>query len=120
MSIHRIASMVPITDLDQAITFYSQGLGLQVVHRRDEWGHAVLEGEHGCQVMIDRSTRTESNSATVVYYYTSEIEMVRGCLVAAGFDPNPIGITFCDMTEFRVRDPDENEVWVGTSEDPTD
>ena len=46
--------------------------------------------------------------------------MVRGCLVAAGFDPNPIGITFCDMTEFRVRDPDENEVWVGTSEDPTD
>lgn len=54
MSIHRITSMVPITDLDQAIIFYSQGLGLQVVHPRDEWGHAVLESEHGCQVMIDR------------------------------------------------------------------
>ena len=69
MSVHRIAAMVPITDLDQAITFYSNGLGLRVVRRRDDWGHAVLEGEHGCQVMIDRSTRTDSNAATVVYYY---------------------------------------------------
>lgn len=50
MNIHRITAMVPITDLAQAITFYSQGLGLQVIQRKDEWGHAVLEGEHGCQV----------------------------------------------------------------------
>ena len=118
MSVHRITAMVPITDLDQAIAFYSQGLGLQVVRRRDDWGHAVLEGEHGCQVMIDRSIRTESNASTVVYYYTSDIETVRDRLVAAGFDPNPIGVTFYDMTEFRVRDPDGNEVWVGAREAP--
>ena len=67
--------MVPITDLDQAIAFYSQGLGLKIVRRRDDWGHAILEGEHGCQVMIDRSIRTESNAATVVYYYASEIRI---------------------------------------------
>ncbi len=120
MSIHLITSMVPITNLDRAITFYSQGLGLQVIHRRDEWGHAVLEGERGCQVMIDRSIRTESNAATVVYYHTSDIATVRDRLVAAGFDPNPIGVTFYDMTEFRVRDPDGNEVWVGASEAPAD
>ena len=113
MSIHRITSMVPITDLDQSINFYSQGMGLQVIRRRDEWGHAVLEGEHGCQVMIDRSIRKESNASTVVYYDTSDIETVRDRLVAAGFDPNPIGVTFYDMTEFRVRDPDGNEVWIG-------
>ena len=118
MSIHRIISMVPITDLDQAITFYSQGLGLKVIRRRDDWGHAILEGEHGCQVMIDRSIRTESNAATVVYYYTSEIESVRDRLIAAGFDPDPIGVTFYDMTEFRVRDPDGNRVWVGASDGP--
>ena len=59
MSIHRITAMVPITDLDQAITFYSQGLGHQIIQRKDEWGHALLEGEHGYQVMIDRSIRTE-------------------------------------------------------------
>ena len=46
MNIHCITAMVPITDLDQAITFYSQGLGLQVIQRKDEWGHALLEGEH--------------------------------------------------------------------------
>ena len=105
--------MVPITDLDQSIAFYSQGLGLKVVRRRDDWGHAILEGEHGCQVMIDRSIRTESNAATVVYYYTSEIESVRDRLITAGFDPDPIGETFCDMTEFRVPDPDGNRVWIG-------
>ena len=113
MSIHRITSMVPITDLDQSIAFYSQGLGLKIVRRRDDWEHAILEGEHGCQVMIDRSIRTESNAATVVYYYTSEIESVRDRLIAAGFDPDPIGVTFYDMTEFRVRDPDGNRVWIG-------
>ncbi len=118
MSIHRITTIVPITDLAQAITFYSQGLGLQVVHRRDEWGHAVLEGERGCQVMIDRSIRTESNASTVVYYYTSDIETVRDRVIAAGFDPNPIDVTFYGMIEFRVRDPDGNEVWVGASEAP--
>lgn len=41
VGIHRITSMVPITQLDQAIAFYSQGLGLQVVRRRDEWGHCL-------------------------------------------------------------------------------
>ncbi len=118
MGIHRITSMVPITDLDQAVTFYSQGLGLQVIRRRNDWGHAVLEGEHGCQVMIDRSIRKESNASTVVYYYTSDIDAVRERLVAAGFDPNPIGVTFYGMTEFRVRDPDGNEVWVGARDAP--
>ncbi len=118
MSIHRITAMVPITDLDQAISFYSRGLGLRVVRRRDDWGHAILEGEHGCQVMIDRSIRAESNAATVVYYYTSEIESVRGRLIAAGFDPDTIGETFYGMTEFRVRDPDGNRVWVGARAGP--
>lgn len=118
MSIHRITSMVPITDLDRAITFYSQGLGLKVLRRRDDWGHAILEGEHGCQVMIDRSIRSESNAATVVYYYTSEIESVRDRLIVAGFDPDPIGVTFYDMTEFRVWDPDGNRVWVGARDVP--
>lgn len=118
MSIHRITSMVPITDLDQSIAFYSQGLGLKVVRRRDDWGHAILEGEHGCQVMIDRSIRTESNATTVVYFYTSEIDSVRDRLIAAGFDPDPIGVTFYDMTEFRVRDPDGNRVWIGARDGP--
>ena len=118
MSVHRITAMVPITDLDQAIAFYTRGLGLQVRRRRDDWGHAVLEGEHGCQVMIDRSTRKDSNASTVVYYYTSNIERVRDRLIAAGYDPEPIGVTFYDMTEFRVRDPDGNQVWVGAREAP--
>lgn len=119
MNIHRITAMVPITDLDQAITFYSQGLGLQVIQRKDEWGHALLEGEHGCQVMIDRSIRTESNASTVVYYYTSDIETLRDRVIAAGFEPDPIRVTFYGMTEFRVRDPDGNQIWIGVPESPT-
>jgi catechol 2,3-dioxygenase-like lactoylglutathione lyase family enzyme len=118
VNIHRITAMVPITDLERAITFYTQGLGLQVIKRNDEWGHALLEGEHGCQVMIDRSIRTESNAATVVYYYTSDLEAVRSRLIAAGFKPEPIDVTFYGMTEFRVHDPDGNEVWVGAREAP--
>ncbi|MBV7328341.1 hypothetical protein KFU94_08785 [Chloroflexi bacterium TSY] len=118
MSIHRITAMVPITDLARAIIFYSEGLGLQVTGRNDEWNHAMLEGEHGCQVMIDRSIRTESNATTVVYYYTSALESVRERLIAVGFDPEPIGETFYGMTEFRVSDPDGNRVWVGSREAP--
>ena len=118
MNIHRITAMVPITDLARAITFYSQGLGLQVIQCKDEWNHAVLEGEHGCRVMIDQSIHTESNASTVVYYYTSDIETLRDRLIAAGFEPEPIGVTFYGMTEFRVRDPDGNEVWVGADEAP--
>lgn len=120
LSIHRITSMVPITDLDRALGFYSKGLGLQVVRRRDDWCHAILEGDHGCQVMIDRSIRKESNASTVVYYYTSDIESIRDRLIAAGFDPEPIGVTFYDMTEFRVRDPDGNKVWVGKRDAPAE
>ena len=118
MSIHRITAMVPTTDLDQAITFYSQGLGLKVIQRKDEWGHALLEGEHGCQVMIDRSIRTESNASTVVYYYTSDIETLRDRVIAAGFEPDPTRVTFYGMTEFRVRDPAGNQVWIGEREAP--
>ena len=118
MNIHRITAMVPITDLAQAISFYSQGLGLQVIQRKDEWGHAVLEGEHSCQVILDQSIRTESNAKTVVYYYTSDISSLRGRVIAAGFEPEPIGVTFYGMTEFRVRDPDGNEVWIGAREPP--
>ena len=61
MTINRITSMVPITDLDQAVTFYSQGPGLHVVHRRDDWGHALLAGEHGFAIRME----TRSGSAHV-------------------------------------------------------
>ena len=118
MDIHRITAMVPITDLAQAMKFYSQGLGLQVVFRNDEWDHACLEGEYGCQVMIDRSIRTKSNASTVVYYYTSNLEAARERLIAAGYKPDSIGETFYGMTEFRVGDPDGNEVWIGAREAP--
>ena len=93
MDIHRITAMVPITDLVQSINFYSQGLGLQVIFRKDEWDHACLEGEHGCQVMLDRSIRTDSNASTVVYYHTSNIELVRERLIAAGYEPDAIDTT---------------------------
>ncbi len=66
----------------------------------------MLEGEQGCQVMIDRSIRTESNASTVVYYYTSDVETVRDRVIAAGLVPAPIGVTFYGMTEFRVLDLD--------------
>ena len=119
MSVHRITAMVPITDLDQAIAFYTRGLGLQIVRRRDDWGHAVLQGEHGCQVMIDRSIRKESNASTVVYYYTSEIEAVRDRLIAAGFDPESYRRDILRHDRiYGVRDPDGNEVWVGARVTP--
>ena len=116
MAIDRISPMVPITDLTRALAFYRDGLGLAVVRRNDDWGWALLEGSDGCQVMIDRSIRDVGNSSTVVYYYATDLEDLRHRLADAGFLPDDVGETFYGMTEFRVTDPDGNQVWVGFRE----
>ena len=78
----------------------------------------MLEGVHGCQVMVDRSIRKESNASIVAYYYSSDIEAMRDRLIGTGYKPGPIKDMFSGLTEFRVKDSVGNEVWVCTREAP--
>lgn len=115
MPIHEIRPMIPIADLERSLDFYVRGLGLKLLDKNTEWGFAMLEGED-CRIMLDQSIRKEGSANAVVYLYTDTLGALRECLCAAGYHPDPINDTFYGMTEFRVRDPDKNWIWVGASE----
>ncbi len=67
---------------------------------------------------MDTSIKDKSAMVSTLnsHYYTSDIETLRDRVIAAGFEPDPIHVTFYGMTEFRVRDPDGNQVWIGARE----
>ncbi len=107
--------MVPITDYLRSVRFYTEGLALRLIRGREDIGWGLLEGENGCQPMIDCSILSPMNAATVVYYYTANLEEVRARVVVAGYAAEPIEETFYGMTEFRTQDPDGNKIWVGAA-----
>src|SRR5262249_52394657 len=40
-------SWIVVTDLDKAIRFFTEVVGLKLLHRADEWGWAELVGQEG-------------------------------------------------------------------------
>ncbi len=105
--------MLPVSNLGSSIDFY-QRLGFQVEQRRDDWGWAMLRAGE-CRLMLDRSINTQPRAPrqSVIYLYLDDLAACHRELSASGISVPDPEVTFYDMQEFRLDDPDGNRLWIG-------
>ena len=65
--------------------------------------------------MLDQSIAqgTHAASRSVVYLYPENLETYHRQVRETGLDVPDLTRTFYGMTEFRLQDPDGNQVWIG-------
>ena len=107
--------MLPVRDLPQAVEFYEK-LGFAVDTRNDHWGWASLSyGD--CRLMLDRSIMSAHAGPrnSVVYLYPESVSEYHTAVRDKGLEIPDLETTFYGMTEFRLTDPDGNNLWIGQS-----
>lgn len=105
--------MLPVSNLDASLHFYTR-LGFTIEQRRDDWGWAMLRSGK-CRLMLDRSINTHPRAPrqSVIYLYLEDLPSYHAALRGRGMKVPDVDVTFYDMQEFRVEDPDGNRLWIG-------
>jgi catechol 2,3-dioxygenase-like lactoylglutathione lyase family enzyme len=118
MKMNLLIPMLPVKNMAASVEFY-QKLGFSVEQRQDDWGWAMLAfGE--CRLMVDQSINSHRDAPrqSVLYLYPDKIVEYHQRVRASGLDVPDLGVTFYGMTEFRIEDPDGNQLWIGQNTSP--
>jgi catechol 2,3-dioxygenase-like lactoylglutathione lyase family enzyme len=113
----RIEVNVPISDLERALTFYGEKLGLELYERKDDWGYARFRsGESRLNVM--RSGTAGQSRHTLASFVVGDVRATVADLRQRGvtfeeYDSGPFetedGIaTIGDTRSAWMKDPDGN------------
>jgi uncharacterized glyoxalase superfamily protein PhnB len=113
MSLSRLVPMQPVASMPDSVSFYEK-LGFVVENRNDEWGWAMLRcGD--AQLMLDQSINLHPGipRISVLYLYPENLQEFHQRARDNGLAVPELDGTFYDMTEFRIKDPDGNRLWIG-------
>lgn len=108
-----LVPMLPVKHLPRAVEFYEK-LGFIAEDRNDDWGWAKMSLD-GCSVMLDQSIHAGERAAknSVIYLYPDDVEDYHSQVRSRGLEIPALERTFYGMTEFRLTDPDGNQIWIG-------
>jgi catechol 2,3-dioxygenase-like lactoylglutathione lyase family enzyme len=112
--LQRLVPMLPVRSMPASVEFYQKLLGFEVERRNDEWGWARLRfGD--CQLMVDQSLNVQPDAPrqAVLYLYPDDVVRYHAQVRQNGLPAPDLRVTFYGMKEFRIRDPDGNELWIG-------
>jgi catechol 2,3-dioxygenase-like lactoylglutathione lyase family enzyme len=110
--------MLPVKSMRASLEFYAK-LGFGVEQKNDDWGWAMLAfGE--CRLMVDQSINVppEAPRRSVVYLYPEDIIEYHRQVRRSGLEVPDLRVTFYGMREFRLADPDGNQLWIGQETSP--
>lgn len=114
LRLQRLVPMLPVRSMPVSVEFYQKMLGFEVETRNDEWGWARLcLGD--CRLMVDQSLNVQPDAPrqTVLYLYPQNVVEYHAQVRQNGLPAPDLRITFYGMKEFRIRDPDGNQLWIG-------
>lgn len=111
-SLHRIGQIaVPVTDLERAIAFYRDTLGMPFLFQAPP-GLAFFDLS-GVRLMLDAAAEGDEGRGSVIYYKVDDLEAVSSTLSQRGvrFEAEPHLVARLPDHELWMaffRDPDEN------------
>lgn len=113
MKLNRITPLLPVAHVTRSLAFY-QRLGFEVERQEPRWGWALLRfGE--CRLMLDESIHTAPDAPrmSVLYLYPDDIREFHATVRLRGLGLPELEATFYGHLEFRILDPDGNQLWIG-------
>lgn len=113
MKMNRLIPMLPVKSMPASVAFY-QKLGFSIENKQDDWGWAMVRFDE-CRLMVDQSINLHPDvpRTSVVYLYPENVAEYHRQLRANGVTVPDLDVTFYNMTEFRIDDPDGNRLWIG-------
>jgi len=110
---NRLVPMLPVKSMPASVEFY-QKLGFTVENRNDHWGWAMLRFDE-CRLMLDQSINKHADAPrqSVIYLYPEDVREYHRQVRGNGVTIPDLDVTFYNMTEFRLDDPDGNRLWIG-------
>src|SRR5688500_18672088 len=113
MKMARLIPMLPVKSMPASVEFY-QKLGFTVERRQDNWGWATLRCDD-CRLVVGQSINTHVSAPRqgVVYLYPEHVAEIRQQAHSSGVKVPDLEVTCYGMTEFRIEDPDGNQLWIG-------
>ncbi len=114
MRLKALIPMLPVRSMPLSVEFYQKMLGFAVEERNDHWGWALLCLDE-CRVMVDQSLNVQPDAPrqSIIYLYPEDIVAYHAHVRNNGLAVPDLSVTFYDMKEFRIEDPDGNRLWVG-------
>lgn len=114
MKMTRLIPMLPVRSMPASVRFYCEMLGFEVENRNDDWGWAMLRFDE-CRLMVDQSINAHPGTfrESILYLYPNDIVAYHGQVRKNGLAVPELDVTFYGMTEFRINDPDGNQLWIG-------
>lgn len=108
--------MLPVKNMPASVNFYCGMLGFEVETRKDDWGWAMLRFDD-CRLMVDQSINGHPAKSrdSVVYLYPDNVIEYHKQVRKNGLTVPELDVTFYGLTEFRISDPDGNQLWIGQS-----
>ena len=113
MKMTRLIPMLPVKSMPASVEFY-QKLGFTVERRQDDWRWAMLRFDD-CRLMVDQSINAHPQAPRqgVIYLYPENVVEFHRQVRSNGVKVPDLEVTFYGMTEFRIEDPDGNQLWIG-------
>jgi catechol 2,3-dioxygenase-like lactoylglutathione lyase family enzyme len=133
MPVKQLIPMLSVGDVQRSLKFYQDVAGLVRTSPEEaieEWQWARIEsgsvclmlaGNH-CPVSGDEPSGLENNPAAVnFYFYPDDVVGHHKHLQQLGYEPGDLYVTFYQMKEFSLRDPDGHLLTFGqdTNDPPT-
>ena len=102
--LQRLVPMLPVRSMPASVEFYEKLLGFSVETRLCD-----------CRLMVDQSLNVQPDAPrqTILYLYPDDVVKYHEQVRRNGLPAPDLRVTFYGMKEFRIRDPDGNELWIG-------
>lgn len=114
MRMTRLIPMLPVRSMPASVDFYCRMLGFEVENRNDDWGWAMLRFDD-CRLMVDQSIHgpPPRSRDSIIYLYPDDVVEYHQQVAKNGLAVPELSVTFYGLTEFRINDPDGNQLWIG-------
>jgi len=99
---------VPVTDIDRAVAFYRDTLGMRFLFQAPP-GLAFFE-VGGVRLMLDGPARADAGRASVIYYRVADLPASHLALVSRG--------VVCDAAPHLIARLPDHELWMAFFRDP--
>lgn len=114
----RAAPLVPVADIERALTFYRDVWGLRVVFSAGEPVSFCVLSRDGAEIHIQRSDAAGKMKENILHLMVSDVEAAYAHLTANGAPMiRPLEDTSHGLRSFVVADPDGNTLDVAQAPD---
>jgi len=130
LQLKHLVPMLSVSDIEASLEFYREALGFEVVSnpasvRKWRWAtirsgytELMLSGaRHGSPADKTRDYHTDTSWPVIFYFYADDVVALYARVIAQGFAPTPLDVTFYGMREFSLTDPDGHMLSFGQDAD---